>query len=202
MLGVKHSQHACISLSLSLPLMCLHAAIDTVSPSFAPRPISLPCLTPTPCHKAQRPSPLSLVCVYPCAGLYWSFPIMYYAAIMGLCSMELLEPVWAALDWLIKMVYSSSLMETNFFVVQRRESVMRAVEEANKIKTIRELSTAIERKDDFLSAMSHELRTPLNGIIGLSESLELGSAGQMPDKAMQVGVVEVRGGRPEGRDDG
>ena len=41
---------------------------------------------------------------------------------------------------------------------------------------------AIERKDDFLSTMSHELRTPLNGIIGLSESLMAGSAGQLPDK--------------------
>ena len=41
---------------------------------------------------------------------------------------------------------------------------------------------AIERKDDFLSTMSHELRTPLNGIIGLSEGLMAGSAGQLPDK--------------------
>lgn len=120
------------------------------------------------------------------AGLYWSFPIMYYAAVMGLCSMELLEPVWAALDWLIKMVYSSSLMETNFFVVQRRESVMRAVEEANKIKTIRELSTAIERKDDFLSAMSHELRTPLNGIIGLSESLLASASHELSESSLRA----------------
>ena len=44
------------------------------------------------------------------------------------------------------------------------------------------LLQAIERKDDFLSTMSHELRTPLNGIIGLSESLIAGSAGQLPEK--------------------
>ena len=30
--------------------------------------------------------------------------------------------------------------------------------------------------------MSHELRTPLNGIIGLSESLVAGSAGDLPEK--------------------
>ncbi len=39
------------------------------------------------------------------------------------------------------MVYSSSLMETNFFVVLRREYVARAVEEASKIKTTQELSS-------------------------------------------------------------
>ena len=38
------------------------------------------------------------------------------------------------------MVYSSSLMETNFFVARRREFVLRAVEEASKIKTIQQLN--------------------------------------------------------------
>ena len=40
----------------------------------------------------------------------------------------------------------------------------------------------IVQKDEFLSTMSHELRTPLNGIIGLSESLVAGSAGDLPPK--------------------
>ena len=40
----------------------------------------------------------------------------------------------------------------------------------------------IALKDDFLSTMSHELRTPLNGIIGLSEALASGSAGDLQGK--------------------
>ncbi len=39
---------------------------------------------------------------------------------MSLLPIPVLEPMWAALDWLLKMVYSSSLMETNFFVAQVR----------------------------------------------------------------------------------
>ena len=38
-------------------------------------------------------------------------------------------------------------------------------------------------KDDFLSNTSHELRTPLNGIIGLTDSMLGGAAGELPDKA-------------------
>ena len=38
------------------------------------------------------------------------------------------------------MVYSSSLMESNLFVVRRKELVRHAVEEARKIKTIEQLN--------------------------------------------------------------
>ncbi|GAX78845.1 hypothetical protein CEUSTIGMA_g6283.t1 [Chlamydomonas eustigma] len=125
------------------------------------------------------------------------FPIVYFGAIDGSFPLEVIEPLWAALDWLTKMVYSSSLMEANFFTIaQRREYMLKAVEEANRLQTIQQLSNAIERKDDFLSTMSHELRTPLNGIIGLSESLIAGSAGQLPEKAIQtISTVKLSGKR-------
>jgi hypothetical protein len=33
------------------------------------------------------------------------FPFVYFAAIDGALSLEISEPLWAALDWLTKMVY-------------------------------------------------------------------------------------------------
>lgn len=40
---------------------------------------------------------------------------------------------------------------------QRREVVAAAMEEAQRLATIQQLSTAITKKDDFLSTMSHEV---------------------------------------------
>ncbi|KAG2440769.1 hypothetical protein HXX76_003625 [Chlamydomonas incerta] len=127
----------------------------------------------------------------------WNFfPIVYFAAIDGALPLEISEPLWAALDWLTKMVYSSSLMEANFFTTHWRELTLRAIEEANRLATIQQLSLDIERKDEFLSAMSHELRTPLNGIIGLSDSMIAGACGNLPDKAVKtISTVKLSGKR-------
>jgi PAS domain S-box-containing protein len=44
-----------------------------------------------------------------------------------------------------------------------------------------ELVRAMRAKDDFLATMSHELRTPLTGILGLSESLLMGTYGTLSE---------------------
>ncbi|KAG1665331.1 hypothetical protein FOA52_011744 [Chlamydomonas sp. UWO 241] len=126
-----------------------------------------------------------------------AFPVVYFVSVGGALPIDTIEPVWAVLDWVTKMVYSSSLMEANFFTIaQRRESVIKAVEEAHRLRTIEQLSKAIERKDNFLSTMSHELRTPLNGIIGLSDSLLAGSGGTMTEKAVNtVSTIGLSGKR-------
>jgi PAS domain S-box-containing protein len=41
-------------------------------------------------------------------------------------------------------------------------------------------------KNEFLANMSHELRTPLTAILGLSEALQLGTYGSLPDKQSQM----------------
>ena len=50
-------------------------------------------------------------------------------------------------------------------------------------------------KDEFLVQTSHELRTPLHGMIGLSESLLDGVAGQLPEQAVHNLQLVVASGR-------
>jgi two-component system, sensor histidine kinase ChiS len=54
------------------------------------------------------------------------------------------------------------------------EQQLRLIEEKNAA-----LQEADRQKDAFLANTSHELRTPLNGIIGISETLSAGAAGDL-----------------------
>ncbi len=52
-----------------------------------------------------------------------------------------------------------------------------AIEEKNA-----QLEEADRLKDTFLANTSHELRTPLNGIVGISETLSAGAAGELSER--------------------
>lgn len=56
------------------------------------------------------------------------------------------------------------------------------------------LEKAAKLKDEFLANMSHELRTPLNAIIGLSESLQTGTYGELaPRQESTLNVIRESG---------
>jgi len=48
------------------------------------------------------------------------------------------------------------------------------------------LNRAARLKDEFLANMSHELRTPLTGILGLSETLQMGVYGPLTDRQNEI----------------
>ena len=58
-----------------------------------------------------------------------------------------------------------------------------------------ELARSARMKDEFLASMSHELRTPLTGILGLSESLQMNTYGDLSDRHLKILKLIEESGR-------
>lgn len=61
-------------------------------------------------------------------------------------------------------------------------------------RSIRELKSANQHKDDFLATMSHELRTPLNVVLVLAETLNYGIYGQLSaEQSEKIAMIHKSG---------
>ena len=71
--------------------------------------------------------------------------------------------------------------------------------ERGRDEYVRGLEELDRQKDDFLSTVSHELRTPLASIIGYSEMLEDGDAGELSERQLHlVSVIRRNADRLRG----
>jgi len=94
------------------------------------------------------------------------------------------------LSWWAYSFYIFVFISLIGFIIYR-QNYHRLKEQAINIR----LTRVDKLKDEFLANTSHELRTPLNGIIGLTESLVDGVAGELPDKAKHDLSMVVASGR-------
>ncbi|KAI8110072.1 hypothetical protein M9435_001752 [Picochlorum sp. BPE23] len=105
--------------------------------------------------------------------LLWSiFPFVWVLCQFQLIDSVVEEGLLSLADVFGKIVFSSSLLQSNFVTIEaRRRLASKAAEDANRTAVIYELQELLAQKEEFIAVVTHELRTPLNGIIGLSEAL-------------------------------
>lgn len=103
----------------------------------------------------------------------WSiFPFVWMLCQLDLIDSVKEEALHSLADVFGKIVFSSSLLQSNFVSIEaRRRLASKAAEDANRSAVIFELQELLAQKEEFITVVTHELRTPLNGIIGLSEAL-------------------------------
>lgn len=86
-------------------------------------------------------------------------------------------------------------LTSEMHIASVRESFRELAEKNSRLESAYERLKELDRlKSNFLATISHELRTPLTSIIGYSEMLESGMAGDMnADQTEFVGIIRQKG---------
>jgi signal transduction histidine kinase len=126
----------------------------------------------------------------------WSvFPVVWTLCQLQWIDSVLEEGLHSVADVFGKIVFSSSLLQSNFVSIDaRRRLALQAAEDANRTAVIYELQELLAQKEEFITVITHELRTPLNGIIGLSEAL-LAAGALQGSNARSLGAIRNSGMR-------
>ena len=126
----------------------------------------------------------------------WSvFPVVWTLCQLNMIDSVMEEALHSIADVFGKIVFSSSLLQSNFVSIDaRRRLALKAAEDANRAAVIYELQELLAQKEEFITVITHELRTPLNGIIGLSETLIAAGALQ-GSNARNLGAIRNSGMR-------
>lgn len=99
-----------------------------------------------------------------------------------LCTLKVIDTGFVFQYGMLIFCFTTSLVVSRRFAkaLRKVEDLTLVLEEKNLA-----LVSSDRLKNEFLASTSHELRTPLHGMIGLSESMIHGTAGDLPAKAVE-----------------
>jgi PAS domain S-box-containing protein len=134
---------------------------------------------------------------------YYGTPLVAKGNVLGVMEVYFHTPTNPDHEWLTFFEMLAGQAAIAIENSQLIDGLMRSTQEleqrvknrtADLLRMNAELEHANRIKDEFLANMSHELRTPLTGILGLAETLQFGTYGQLNEKqAKYLQTIEASG---------